>query len=292
MSSEGFGFLKNAIGAATNAAPIETGFIQPLITQNAIEFTNVSQVYPDGKSVFENLNFAIDNNPNGGQFVALMGESGCGKSTLLRYIAGLQKPSSGEVKIFDQALVEDSHFPMVFQRYTSLEWNTVLDNVRLPLQIQGLSKADQIEKAMNIIKIVGLDGHEKKYAKYPTLSGGQLQRVAIARSLLANPKVLLLDEPFGALDIRTRSEMQNFLLKMFADLESQGIDPTFLLVTHDPQEAVYLAKDIYILGGSPASVTKHIKVDFVQRDNSIKRSQKFMEQVMEIDELFTVKPKK
>ncbi len=157
---------------------------------------------------------------------------------------------------------------------------SVLDNVALALRYQGISKKDRNEKAMEIIKLVGLEGHEKKYAQYPTLSGGQLQRVAIARSLLANPDILLMDEPFGALDINTRLQMQDMLLGIW-----EKFHPTIVFVTHDISEAVYLADDIYIMKYAPSKFVEHIYVDLpFQRSRETKRSQRFVELVHEVED--------
>jgi len=176
------------------------------------------------------------------QFVAILGMSGCGKSTLLRFIAGLQKPTEGTVMIKGMEVDENMRASMVFQQYSSLPWMTVLDNVALALRYKGIGKKERNEKAREMLDLVGLSGHENKYAQYPTLSGGQLQRVAIARSLLANPEILLMDEPFGALDIKTRLKMQDLLSDIWRKFNS-----TIIFVTHDISEAVYLAESIYIL---------------------------------------------
>ena len=131
---------------------------------------------------------------------------------------------------------------MVFQQYTSFEWKTVLQNVALPLDFEReFPKMKPTIKAMDMIKIVGLAGHENKWAKYPILSGGQLQRVAIARNLVVNPQILLMDEPFGALDTVTRKQIQVFLRSIF---ENAKIDPTVIFVTHSESEAVFLSTDI------------------------------------------------
>ena len=161
--------------------------------------------------MFKDFNLDIKDIKERGQFITLMGKSGCGKSTLLRYISGLQVPTSGDVYIYGKKRTDKDRIPMVFQQYTSFEWKTVLQNVALPLILKGVSKDEANEKAMAMIKIVGLAGHESKWAKYPILSGGQLQRVAIARNLVVNPQILLMDEPFGALDTVTRKQIQLFL---------------------------------------------------------------------------------
>jgi len=221
------------------------------------------------------LDFPIQGKPMQGQFVVILGMSGCGKSSLLRYIAGLQTPTSGEVLIKAEPVSDNNRVSMVFQRYSSLPWMTVLDNVALSLQYKGVAKDERREKAMEMIKLVGLEGHEKKFAQYPTLSGGQLQRVAIARSLLANPDILLMDEPFGALDIKTRLQMQDLLLEVWEKFKS-----TIIFVTHDIQEAVYLGDDIYIMSYAPSKFVEHIHVDLpFHRTRQTKRENRFLELV-------------
>ena len=158
--------------------------------------------------------------------------------------------------IHGKPMEEAPRVSMVFQQYSSLPWYTVLDNVALSLQYKGIPKKEQHERAMDIIKKVGLEGHENKFAQYPTLSGGQLQRVAIARSIVANPEILLMDEPFGALDINTRLQMQDLIADLWTDFH-----PTVIFVTHDISEAVYLGDDIYIMKSQPSRFVKHIHVD-------------------------------
>lgn len=253
---------------------------------NVLDLRNIVQIYGTKKkgneiTIFDGLNLEIKDIVDRGQFIAIMGPSGCGKSTLLNYIAGLQKPTSGEVLVYGKPRDPNQCIPMVFQQYSSFEWKTVLDNVAMPLIINGVGKAQARERAMEIIKIVGLDGHEKKWAKMPTLSGGQLQRVAIARSLVVNQQILLMDEPFGALDIVIRKHMQLFLRSIFE--ADNKLDPTIILVTHSESEAVFLASDIFILGSNPGSVRHHIKVDLPDiRDNSVRKLPRFAELVNEV----------
>jgi NitT/TauT family transport system ATP-binding protein len=164
---------------------------------------------------------------------------------------------------------------MVFQQYTSFEWKTVLQNVALPLILNGVPKNEANDKAMDMIKIVGLAGHENKWAKYPILSGGQLLRVAIARNLVVNPQILLMDEPFGALDTITRKQIQVFLRFIF---ENAKIDPTVVFVTHSESEAVFLSTDIVILDSGPANIRHHFKIDLPQiRNDSVRYSTAFTE---------------
>jgi len=245
-------------------------------SEDIINLVNITQVYTDHipqNVVFKDFNLDIKDIENQGQFITIMGKSGCGKSTLLRYISGLQVPTSGDVYIYGKKRTDEDRIPMVFQQYTSFEWKTVLQNVALPLILKGIPKSEANDKAMEMIEIVGLAGHEKKWAKYPILSGGQLQRVAIARNLVVNPQILLMDEPFGALDTVTRKQIQVFLRSIF---ENAKIDPTVIFVTHSESEAVFLSTDIYILDSGPANIRHHFKIDLPQiRDDSVRYSNEF-----------------
>jgi NitT/TauT family transport system ATP-binding protein len=248
---------------------------------NILELKNITQTYldKDGKpyNLFDNISIAIEDIPDKGQFVSIMGESGCGKSTILRYLTGLQKPTSGEVLIAGKPRGEHDTIPMVFQSYSSLEWYSVLENVALPLTLRGVSKQEAEAKAMEMIKTVGLLGHERKYAKEPTLSGGQLQRVAIARSLVANPNMILMDEPFSALDTANRRKMQDFLIELFTKEELADLNPTVVLVTHDEREAAFVSNDIIVLQANPSRVKAHVKVDLGVRNAETRKSAKFNE---------------
>jgi NitT/TauT family transport system ATP-binding protein len=248
---------------------------------NIIELNHIDQSYDGGNSyIIKDLSFLVEDKPEQGQFVVLMGMSGSGKSTVLRYIAGLQQPTAGEILVKGKPINDATRVSMVFQRYSSLPWMTVLDNVALALQYKGIDKQEREAKAMEMIELVGLAGQEHKYAQYPTLSGGQLQRVAIARSLIANPDILLMDEPFGALDINTRLQMQDLLLKLWHQFH-----PTIVFVTHDISEAIYLGDDVYILSAPPARVVEHLKVDLpLHRNRDIKRNPRFTELVHELED--------
>ena len=269
----------------TNTTSTGTG-LPPIL-----ELRNIRQVYFDEKTkkdfvVFDNFNLSIDDYPDIGQFVVIMGKSGCGKSTLLRYWTGLQQPTAGEVLLGGKPIEKHQSIPMVFQQYSSLEWFSVLENVALPLTLKGVSTSEANDRAMEMIKVVGLEGHENKFAKMPQLSGGQLQRVAIARSLVANPNMLLLDEPYGALDGFTRAKMQFFLLDLFQKSELASLNPTVVLVTHDPREAVLLGNDIYVMDADPGRIIKHIKPDLPNhRDRSIRKESRFIEIVSYIEDV-------
>jgi len=257
-------------------------FIDDPLLQNIVELRNIKQSYDDGKSVIlDNFELLIEDKPDQGQFVALLGMSGCGKSTVLRYIAGLQKPTSGTVKVKNELVDGKNRVNMVFQQYSSLPWYTVLENVTLGLTLKGVDKKQAIDKSRKMIEWVGLKGHENKFAQYPLLSGGQLQRVAIARSLISNPEILVMDEPFGALDIETRQSMQDLLLEIWKEYHT-----TIIFVTHDVSEAVYLADDVYIMKKSPSKIIKHIPVSLPsERDYRIKKSNDFITYYREIEDI-------
>jgi len=251
-----------------------------------INLVKINQVYAEHTPpniVFKDFNLDIKDVESQGQFITIMGKSGCGKSTLLRYISGLQVPTSGDVYIYGKKRTDKDRIPMVFQQYTSFEWKTVLQNVALPLILKGISEDEANDRAMEMIKIVGLSGHEKKWAKYPILSGGQLQRVAIARNLVVNPQILLMDEPFGALDTVTRKQIQVFLRSIF---ENAKIDPTVIFVTHSESEAVFLSSDIYILDSNPATVRHRFNIDLPKfRDDSVRYTTQFTEYVNKLGSL-------
>lgn len=251
------------------------------VLENVIDLRGIGQSYDGGKNwVIKDFNLVVDDKPAQGQFIVILGMSGCGKSTILRYIAGLQKPTEGQVRIKGKEVSEDQRVSMVFQKYSSLPWMTVLDNVSLALRYKGVSEDERNQKAMAIIERVGLKGHEHKYAQYPILSGGQLQRVAIARSMIANPEILLMDEPFGALDIKTRMQMQDMLIDLWHEFHS-----TIVFVTHDISEAVYLGDEIYIMKSQPSQIVEHIHVDLpLHRDRSIKRDPRYIELVQLVED--------
>ncbi|MEJ0053994.1 MAG: ABC transporter ATP-binding protein [bacterium] len=243
-----------------------------------IELRGVTQRYGQ-RTVLDGLNLLIEDKPDQGQFVVLLGISGSGKSTIFRYLNGLQTPTSGAVLIKGKPVSEYGAVSTVFQDYSSLPWRTVLQNVELPLVFKSVKKRERRERALEIIARVGLKGHEHKYARTPTLSGGQLQRVAIARSLIANPEIILMDEPFGALDGITRFEMQQLLADLWKTSQS-----TIVFVTHDQQEAVFLGDDIYVLDPRIGKIGSRIRVDLpLVRDLSTKRDPRFMQLVTEVD---------
>jgi NitT/TauT family transport system ATP-binding protein len=192
------------------------------------------------------------------EFVSIVGTSGCGKSTLLNMVGGLDEPSSGEIRI-DGAPVTGPgrNRGFVFQSYSLFEWMTVQGNIRFALEKSAISKAEKAELVAHFIQAVGLSGFENAYPKQ--LSGGMRQRVAIARALVYKPSILLMDEPFGALDAQTRGMMQELLLKVWEDHKV-----TVLFVTHDVDEAIFLADRVVVLASRPGRVKKEILIDLAR----------------------------
>jgi NitT/TauT family transport system ATP-binding protein len=237
------------------------------------------------KVVFNDFSLEVKDVTGRGQFISFLGKSGCGKSTLLRYISGLQTPTTGEILLYGNKKKDTDNIPMVFQQYSSFPWMTVLENVALPLVLRGMSKRRAYEQAYEMLKIVELDSHAQKWAQSPGLSGGQLQRVAIARNLIANPQILLMDEPFNALDIVTRNRMQEFLINIFTTAK---VDPTILFVTHEISEAVFLSDTIVIMDSDPGRIHTQIKINFpYPRELKLKETPKFTEYVNEVHNIMT-----
>ena len=249
--------------------------------RDKIAVRNVAKTFrmADGKTVdaLQNINFEIEDaysreGRDIGEFRVLLGPSGCGKSTLLRLIAGLDRPDSGEVLVNDQPV----HGPgkdrgMVFQKYTSFPWLTVADNIAYGLKINSVPEHKRREIVAQLIRDIGLSGFENAYPE--TLSGGMQQRVAIARTLALRPAVILMDEPFGALDAQTRSEMQQLLLKVWDETAS-----TILFVTHDVEEAIYLADRIFIMSAHPGTIVEDVQVPFDRpRNLDLKQRNEFHE---------------
>ena len=208
--------------------------------------------------------------PGIGEIVVFLGPSGCGKSTILKAVAGLLPPTRGEILV-DGKPVDGvgRDRGMVFQAYTSFGWMTVRDNVEYGLRLRGVPKKEREEQSHKYLKAVGLLDFADRYPK--DLSGGMKQRVAIARTLINKPKLVLMDEPFGALDPQTRWGMQGLLLDV-----SRTEDNTILFVTHDVSEAVYLADSIYVLSPRPTRILHRVDVPFFSnRDIALKSSNEF-----------------
>ncbi len=216
------------------------------------------------------VDLAIADKPGVGEIVVFLGPSGCGKSTILKAVAGLLPPTKGQVLV-DGVPVDGigRDRGMVFQAYTSFGWLTVQENVEYGLKLQGIGKAERSAQALRYLDAVGLKDAARKYPK--ELSGGMKQRVAIARTLINKPRLLLMDEPFGALDPQTRWGMQGLLIDI-----SRKEDNTILFVTHDVSEAVYLADTVVVLSKRPAQIVGQVNVPlFTNRDLSLKSSAEF-----------------
>jgi len=197
-----------------------------------------------------------------GEFICLLGPSGCGKSTLLNAIAGFSQPTSGQILAGGKLITEPGpDRGMVFQGYTLFPWLNVKHNVMFGLQMQGINRVTSESEAMNWIELVGLSKFTEAYPHQ--LSGGMKQRVAIARALANKPRILLMDEPFGALDAQTRSKMQANLLEIW-----RNIDITVLFITHDLDEAIYLADRILVLKANPGEVDELIEVSVPRPRNA------------------------
>jgi len=219
-----------------------------------LHINDVSKVFVSEKGEVVEALSHIDLEVNDSEFICILGPSGCGKTTLLRIIAGLEDASSGSVEI----VRGDSGRPvrktaMIFQEYSLYPWRSVFDNISFGLELSGASKEVREEAAHRYIELVGLKGFEQSYPY--ELSGGMRQRVAVARALAIEPDVLLMDEPFGALDAQTRNRLQKEILEIWDKTRK-----TILFVTHSVDEAVYLADRIVVLTGRPGSVRELISI--------------------------------
>ncbi|HXK24297.1 MAG TPA: ABC transporter ATP-binding protein [Myxococcota bacterium] len=224
-----------------------------------VEFDHVSKIFAPGtprESVaIQDVTFRVDNSPGRGEFIAVVGPSGCGKSTVLRLIAGLgphHPPTRGTVCVAGRNVQGPSaERGMVFQDYTSFDHLTVEDNVAFGLACRGVPIAERREQACAWIAKVGLDV-ARDARKYPhQLSGGMRQRVAIARTLILRPRILLMDEPFGALDPTTRLSMQDLLVGLWREIEA-----TVFFVTHSLEEAVFLGDRVYVMAARPGRLVR------------------------------------
>jgi NitT/TauT family transport system ATP-binding protein len=250
-----------------------------------VEFRGVTKTFGEGEDAFtaiKDVNFKVEDKQKHGEFVAVLGPSGCGKSTVLRLIAGLSPqhpPTSGKVLVDGRPIKGPGpDRGMVFQDYTSFDHRSVLDNVAFGLECRGVSKAERYDKARHWIDKVGLSVKNDQY-KYPhELSGGMRQRVAIARTLILHPRIILMDEPFGALDPSTRMLMQDNLVALWRELEA-----TIFFVTHSIEEAVYLGDRIFILSSSPGTILRTLEVPPPHRPaKEMQRESAFQDTVFDI----------
>ncbi|RXT05689.1 ABC transporter ATP-binding protein [Ammoniphilus sp. CFH 90114] len=234
-----------------------------------VELRNISLTFSkESPPVLDQINLEL----NQGEFVSMIGRSGCGKTSLLQLMAGLLSPTSGEVLVGGEKVIEPKEkTTYVFQRPILLEWKNVLENVLLPIELKRRVTEEDGKKAKEILKLVGLAGNELKFPH--ELSGGMMSRVSLARALMTEPKVLLMDEPFAALDALTKWQMQQELAKL-----SHQFHPTVVFITHDIQEAVYLSDRIFFMGGTPAGVLKEYVVPFPKpRRKELKFEKEFLD---------------
>jgi len=240
--------------------------------QPKLEVRDLFKSYPvRGKQqlmVLSNINFKLY--PR--EFVCLVGSSGCGKSTLLNIVAGLVSPSTGQILVDGQVVTgPGSDRGMVFQGYTLYPWLSVAQNIAFGLQLRKMPKLEQRERVSYFMNVVGLTQFANSYPKQ--LSGGMKQRVAIARALASEPAVLLMDEPFGALDAQTKEQMQQFLLELW-----QQTQITVLMITHDVEEAIFLSQRVYVMSSRPGRLYVDLPVDLPEhRDLEMKLSSKFVD---------------
>ena len=249
-------------------------------TQTVIAIRDLNMVYTGRGAetvALKNANLEIGE----GEFISLIGPSGCGKTTLLRLIADLIQPTSGEITVTGktpQEARESREYGYVFQAPVLYDWRTVLKNVMLPLEIMDFSKAERKERAANLLEMVGLQDFHNQYPWQ--LSGGMQQRVSIARALAFDPKLLLMDEPFGALDEITREQMNHELLTIWQETKK-----TVVFVTHSIAEAVFLSSRIIVMTPRPGKIEQVIPVDLpYPRDNDTRESKEFFDLATEVRE--------
>jgi ABC-type nitrate/sulfonate/bicarbonate transport system, ATPase component len=257
---------KPSIRPSYKSEPSET---MPKLRVKDLSITYIDRFGSQTEAV-RDISFDIVDKPGVGEVVVFLGPSGCGKSTILKAVAGLLPPTKGEILVDGKPVTDVGRDRgMVFQAYTSFGWMTVRENVEYGLKIRGVSKKERQEQSDKYLKAVGLYEFADRYPK--DLSGGMKQRVAIARTLINKPRVVLMDEPFGALDPQTRWGMQGLLLDV-----SRSEDNTILFVTHDVSEAVYLADTVYVLSARPARILHKVDVPyFPVRDIALKSASEF-----------------
>jgi NitT/TauT family transport system ATP-binding protein len=259
--------------------------------EQLVEFVKVTKTYnpgmPGAFTAIKDVSFVVADLPQKGELICILGPSGCGKSTILRLIAGLapqHPPSEGQVLVQGRPVTAPgSDRGMVFQDYTSFDHRSVLRNVTFGLECQGVPRGERDGIGREWISRVGLNV-SKDAEKYPhELSGGMRQRVAIARTLILEPRIILMDEPFGALDPLTRMNMQDLLIQLW-----KAVEATVFFVTHSIEEAVFLADRIYILSNSPGTILKEIQVEAADRPSrEMQREPRFQETVCYIRDLIS-----
>lgn len=247
-----------------------------LVKKNQLVIDKISKVFPTKKgdiTALQETSLTI----NEGEFITILGPSGCGKSTILRIVAGLEQASSGKVTFKGKEIKEPGiDRGMVFQTYTLFPWLTVEDNISFGLELKGIRKTERKEIARHYLNLIGLTGFEYHFPAQ--LSGGMKQRVAIARALANNPEILLMDEPFGALDAQTRLIMQEILLKAW-----EGSKKTILFITHDVDEAIFLGDIVHVMTARPGKIKQTVPIPFDRpRKYELKHTKEFFDMTQEL----------
>jgi NitT/TauT family transport system ATP-binding protein len=243
----------------------------PTAFQTMLTINSVVKKFKRGSHVVHALG-PVDLKIQQGEFVTVLGPSGCGKTTLLHMLGGFETPTSGSVEIHGQPITRPTRkLGMVFQEATLFPWKTVLQNIAWPIEQTGKSRAQALDQATEYLDKVGLHRFGKAYPM--ELSGGMRQRAALARTLAMQPEVLLMDEPFGALDAQTREEMQEELTRMW---QASGL--TVVFITHDITESIFLGDRVVVLGGKPGTVMEDCRIDLPRpRTNATKSDPKVLE---------------
>lgn len=253
--------------------------IEARMATSTIYAENITKIYESKKGqtlAIDNVSFDIQQN----EFVSIVGPSGCGKSTLLRMIAGLDEPSSGKIMLNDRILSgPGADRGMVFQGYTLFPWMTVEENIAFGLKLKKKPKAEVDEIVGKYLELIELTQFRKSYPK--ELSGGMKQRVAIARALANSPEVILMDEPFGALDPQTKASMQLLMREIW-----QVERPTVIFITHDIEEAVFLSKRVYVMSARPGRIKEEVPIYLpYKRTLELKDTQEFIELRKKVDRI-------
>ncbi len=244
--------------------------------QRIVEMINLSKTYPNGTVALGNVNLNIDE----GEFLCFVGPSGCGKSTIFNLITGLIQPTEGTLKILGMTpkrALQQSDIAFVFQDHTLLPWRSLLHNVALPLELKGVPKKRRKEEAERVLELVGLKDYTRSLPR--ELSGGMKMRVSIARALAQRPKLLLMDEPFGALDEITRQTLQDELLNIWQ------MDPnmTVLFITHNVFESVFLSTRVAVMTPRPGKISELIEIPVpFPRDEGFRSAGQFGELVRKV----------
>lgn len=238
----------------------------------AISIKQVNKIYQSNKGGQVEALHNIDLDINEGEFVSIIGPSGCGKSTLLRILAGLDSPTSGDIDwTFD-----DDNIGFVFQDATLLPWKNIYENVRFPLQVKKMETKENLKRLDDLLDFTGLGNFKKSYPR--ELSGGMKQRASIVRALSYDPNVLLMDEPFGALDAMTRDRMNLEMLRIWEESKK-----TILFITHSISEAVFLSDRVVVMSPRPGKIDKVIDIELPRpRDLDVKDTPEFIKYVKEL----------